>query len=118
MGEPVSCASLRSVRPGFKLSMGKSTDFLQCFEGIHIIFLTAVNDTNASFIQNQNSLIQSFQRLITIAQLTSRGPVRKSLGELMVGNVIGVWLKSRQCERSSAQRRPPIPEKEVRRSLR
>jgi hypothetical protein len=68
MGEPASCASLRSVRPGFKLSMGKSTDFLQCFEGIHIIFLTAVND-----IQNQNSLIQSFQRLITIAQLTWRG---------------------------------------------
>jgi hypothetical protein len=51
-----------------------------------------VNDTNASFIQNQNSLIQSFQRLITIAQLTSRGPVRKSLGELMVGNVIGSGL--------------------------
>ena len=117
MSEPASCAWLRSVRPGFKLNMGKSTDVLQCLEGIHIIFLTAVNDTNASFIQNQNSLIQSFQRLITIAQLTCRAHVRKSFGELMAGNVIGVWLKSRQSERSPAQRRPPIPEKEVRRFL-
>jgi hypothetical protein len=36
----------------------------------------------------------------------------------MVGNVIGVWLRSRQSERWSTQRRPPIPEKEVRRFLR
>ena len=52
MGEPASCAWLRSVRPGFKLRMEKSTDFLQCLERIHMIFLTAVNDTNASCIQN------------------------------------------------------------------
>ena len=70
MGEPASCAWLCNVRPGFKWSMGKSTDCLECFEGIHIVFLTAVSDKNVSFLHNENSLIQSFYRLIIIAHLT------------------------------------------------